>query len=324
MMMDIRNLAAGLREKYGYTASNNVPLPAVEEKSKDAGVDDSPPSEAENNPVKLQEDNGPQHSEDTSRFISPLDLSEGKAVISLAEMVHVTNALRANIDVDFVTSDKQWIGNLPSRSPSPSKTQWRNPQEGDENMSVVAQAISALQREVLLLRNELNFELWIQRENIKHIGRLYQDRILMRSAEAERQGLVRMIFMNSVNLKETWMQYNKLRKYRSQVKALEDELRQHKQQASSARNKYAEWNAELQKKLKELRDEKKTWMSESATLRGSEKEAKVLPFLLEPAGRILTNLRHCLLHKRNFLLERLIMLSNCRLDRRRISTRLTD
>ena len=54
----------------------------------------------------------------------------------------------------------------------------------------VALAIAGLQREVLMLRCELNFELWMARENVKHIGRLYQDRILSRTAEVERQGLV--------------------------------------------------------------------------------------------------------------------------------------
>jgi hypothetical protein len=52
------------------------------------------------------------------------------------------------------------------------------------------QAISELQREVLLLRNELNFELWLSRENIKHVGRLWHDRRLLQTAESERQGLV--------------------------------------------------------------------------------------------------------------------------------------
>ncbi|EKM83057.1 hypothetical protein AGABI1DRAFT_118451 [Agaricus bisporus var. burnettii JB137-S8] len=258
MMMDVRKLAAGLREKYGYATSNDVPLSVGEEQSKET---DLLVSERETDQLP-QQDNPPKQFDNRSRFISPIDLSKGKVVISLAEMEHTTNALRTNIDVDVETSDVRRIGNLTSRPSSPSKTQRLEPQAGDEDaaqMSVVAQAISASQREILLLRNELNFELWIQRENVKHIGRLYQDRILMRSAEAERQGL-----------------YNKLRKYRSQVKALEDELRQHKEQASSARNKYAEWNAELQKKLKELREEKKTWMSESATLRGAEKKAMAL------------------------------------------------
>jgi hypothetical protein len=38
----------------------------------------------------------------------------------------------------------------------------------------VAQALAGLQRDVLLLRNELNLELWLNRENVKHIGRLYE------------------------------------------------------------------------------------------------------------------------------------------------------
>ena len=63
--------------------------------------------------------------------------------------------------------------------------------QGDGTLPAhVAQAISALQREVLLLRNDLNLELWTARENVAHIGRLYKDRVLSRNEEAERQGLV--------------------------------------------------------------------------------------------------------------------------------------
>lgn len=57
--------------------------------------------------------------------------------------------------------------------------------------------------------------------------------------------------------------------------SLEAELREHKNQALSAKNKYADWNAELQKKLKEFRDEKKSWISEAAALRSAEKESQV-------------------------------------------------
>ncbi|KXN82608.1 hypothetical protein AN958_02459 [Leucoagaricus sp. SymC.cos] len=247
MMMDIRNLAAGLRERYGTPAPETVP-------SNDSGA-----------VVKSSKPVAESASE-SSRFITPLDLSAGRVVVSLADMVNATNALKANIDVEFVTPDVQWISALPSRSPSPAKRQriissrvTTEPGHESTDISHIAQAVAGLQREVLLLRNELNFELWIQRENVKHIGRLYQDRILMKSAEAERQGL-----------------YNKLRKYRSQVIALENELRDNRQQASSAKNKYADWNTELQQKLKELREEKKNWISEAATLRSAEKEAKAL------------------------------------------------
>lgn len=73
-------------------------------------------------------------------------------------------------------------------------------------------------------------------------------------------------------------QYNKLRKYRAQVITLEAELREHKQQASNAKNKYADWNTELQKKMKELREEKKEWLLEAGTLRSSQKETQVSGF----------------------------------------------
>ena len=70
-------------------------------------------------------------------------------------------------------------------------------------------------------------------------------------------------------------QYNKLRKYRGQVVRLESELHEHKVQASSTKNKYADWNSELQKKLKELREEKKSWMTEAASLRRTQTDNKV-------------------------------------------------
>lgn len=57
--------------------------------------------------------------------------------------------------------------------------------------------------------------------------------------------------------------------------SLEAELREHKARASSAKDKYSDWNTELQKKLREFREEKKSWISEAATLRTAEKEAKV-------------------------------------------------
>ncbi|KAG6845739.1 hypothetical protein H0H87_005005, partial [Tephrocybe sp. NHM501043] len=163
-------------------------------------------------------------------LLRPIDLSNEKATISLTDMINTTVVLRSNLDP-------------PSEAGS-----------GPEEISPhIVQIISGLQRELLLLRNELNFELWLSRENVKHIGRLYQDRIQFKSAE-----------------------YNKLRNYRARVVALEAELREHKQQASSAKNKYADWNNELQKKLRELRDEKKAWITEAASLRTAEKEARAL------------------------------------------------
>jgi len=51
------------------------------------------------------------------------------------------------------------------------------------------EAIADLQREVLMLRNELNFELWLKQQHLGHMRRLQLDRITARGEEAERQNL---------------------------------------------------------------------------------------------------------------------------------------
>lgn len=53
--------------------------------------------------------------------------------------------------------------------------------------------LAALKREVLLLRNELNFELFLKQQHLQHIGRLHREHVLDTSVEAERQRLVSLI-----------------------------------------------------------------------------------------------------------------------------------
>jgi biopolymer transport protein ExbB/TolQ len=82
-------------------------------------------------------------------------------------------------------------------------------------------------------------------------------------------------------------QFNKLRKYRSQVVKLERELKEHKEQASSVKGKFAEYNNELHKNLQLLREEKKNWITEAAALRTKEKEAQaclIFPSMLARAA----------------------------------------
>ena len=56
---------------------------------------------------------------------------------------------------------------------------------------------------------------------------------------------------------------------------LRRELKEGKDQAVTQRLRYTDWNKELQDRIAVLRDEKKAWMSEAATMRAAEKEAKV-------------------------------------------------
>ena len=173
-MLDIRYLSIGLREKFGLE------------------------KRAEDSTTKI-EDEGPFH------FIRPIDLSSGKVVISLQDMIDASVALKSNIDVEVQKPHARWSslifpdpeGLIPSttskgkaRATEPDSPEKEEEEAEDKTMKQVANVISNLQKEVLLLRNELNFELWHSRENAKHVGRLYEDRILMKSAESERQGLV--------------------------------------------------------------------------------------------------------------------------------------
>ena len=56
---------------------------------------------------------------------------------------------------------------------------------------------------------------------------------------------------------------------------LRRELKEGKDQAVTQRLRYTDWNKELQDRIAVLRDEKKAWMSEAATMHAAEKEAKV-------------------------------------------------
>ena len=125
-----------------------------------------------------------------------------------------------------------------------------------ENTPVSAQTsriIKKLQQDVLLLQTELQTELWLKRENMRHVSRLHQDHVVTRKAELERQQLVnRLDILPSIHIL-TIIQHNRLRDYRSRVRELKDQLNQ----ATSMTQKRAEWSTQLQSRLTSLREEKK-------------------------------------------------------------------
>ena len=110
-----------------------------------------------------------------------------KPRVSLQDMVNTSIALKSRVDVDIVDPTPIWPYALFQSETTPHSP--GKPEPGGS----VAQAITALQREVLILRNELNFESWLARENVKQIGRLFEQRIMNRNAEVERQNLVNVL-----------------------------------------------------------------------------------------------------------------------------------
>ena len=130
----------------------------------------------------------------------------GRFRISLRDIVATSVALKSGIDVEIDGGESQtkWPDLLsfgPPTSPGrrsvslPPDEALANPFQGRDNEipDHVAEAISALQRKLILMNNELNCELWLARRNVEHIGRLKKECELAKSAEGERQGLVSLL-----------------------------------------------------------------------------------------------------------------------------------
>jgi hypothetical protein len=270
-LLDLRKLVVALLARYhpSHEQENHASVATVQETS--ASDTSTEPGNSNSNT---------NYTSPPTQFIRPIDISTGKAVLFLQDMINTTIALKSNVAVEVVQPSSQETHSLFQTNSIPSSGHIQaGTAEGeysDSNAARVAEAISGLQREILLLRNDLNFELWLSRENAKHIGRLYEERVLMKSTEAERQGLVCTYFLSWTGWKlMLHPQYNKLRSYRARVNRLENDLQEQMRKASSAKNQYADWNIELQHKLKELREEKRSWLSEAAALRTKEKELQV-------------------------------------------------
>ena len=131
----------------------------------------------------------------------------GKFRISLRDIVATSVALKSGmeIEVDAGESQRAWPDLLFFDSPSSpthrsislplERKTVKQPSVRDKEIPEhVAEAISALQRKLILINNELNCELWLARRNVEHIDRLKKECELAKSAEGERQGLVSSLF----------------------------------------------------------------------------------------------------------------------------------
>ena len=211
-MLDLRNAAFAIRVRHAELTN----ITSTEEASQPTLDLDSDTVFATSPQTLFASPEGPSMSSLTPQpHHVNLELTPGRPRISLQDMISTSVALKSNLDIEILRPSYSWPSGLfPTTISSPSRASISLRPETDSSSllqpesdghdqsqpipSHVAQAISGLQREVLLLRNELNFELWLSRENVRHIGRLYQDRILSKNAEAERQGLVCILVFPSV------------------------------------------------------------------------------------------------------------------------------
>ncbi|PWN41362.1 hypothetical protein IE81DRAFT_330971 [Ceraceosorus guamensis] len=123
--------------------------------------------------------------------------------------------------------------------------------------SEVYNELAYAQRENLLLRNELNFELYLKEQHLIHIGRLQSDRIADTALEAERQNL-----------------YHTVRSLRSRISATMAAQEKQRMEAASTKSRHAAWESELNAKLRTYREERKVWTNESRELRAALEDAR--------------------------------------------------
>lgn len=204
-MLDVRSASLGLREQL-FSQSSLL---------SSGRRDVRPPLSTEAmSPLPIVQVLSSSAESNASSVLAPLQAAHAASLpmqISLQEMISTSIALKSGLDIEVVDtpSEPGWATTLvekqsQARTRSPSRKSIasvsvrshtpdapRAAQNEDGVPSHIAFAIAGLQREILMLRSELNFELWMARENVKHIGRLYQDRVVSRTAEVERQGLVR-------------------------------------------------------------------------------------------------------------------------------------
>jgi len=118
------------------------------------------------------------------------------------------------------------------------------------NAGLHGQTIASLQREIMLLRNDLNFERYLKLQHLAHIGQLQRKHIKEATAEAETQNLIN----NNKTLKARLAKANEL-------------YAQLKKETATSRNQSKKWESDLSAKVRTYRDSEKTWFSEEDSLR---------------------------------------------------------
>ncbi|KAG1142133.1 hypothetical protein G6F38_007944 [Rhizopus arrhizus] len=117
--------------------------------------------------------------------------------------------------------------------------------------------LAGLKREVLLLRNELNFELFLKQQHLQHIGRLHREHVLDSSVEAERQQL-----------------YNTTRMLRAQLNQTTSALEKLRAESALTKQKHIKWEDEQSGKLRGYREARKEWQNQMTQIEYQMEEYK--------------------------------------------------
>lgn len=111
-------------------------------------------------------------------------------------------------------------------------------------------SMATLQREIMLLRNDLNFERYLKTQHIAHIGQMQRKHIKEATAEADTQNLI-----------------NTNKTLKAKLAKMNEQYAQLKKETLTRRNQTHNWERELTGKVKSFRDDSKVRQEGEETLR---------------------------------------------------------
>lgn len=116
--------------------------------------------------------------------------------------------------------------------------------------SSASSKIASLQRENMLLRNDLNFERYLKQQHLSHIGQLQRKHIREATVEAETQNLLNTNRTLRSKLMKSNMQYEQLKK-----------------ETTTSRSQWKKFEVDLTGKVRSYREEERQWQTEEDKLR---------------------------------------------------------
>jgi len=111
-------------------------------------------------------------------------------------------------------------------------------------------SMASLQREIMLLRNDLSFERYLKSQHMAHIGQLQRKQIKEATAEADTQNLI-----------------NSNKTLKSRLAKMNDQYAQLKKETLTSRSQSKKWEGDLSGKVRSYREDQKAWQSEEDSLR---------------------------------------------------------
>jgi solute carrier family 25 (mitochondrial carrier protein), member 16 len=211
------------------------------------------PSQSTSMPIADSPTLGPLEMQTDSPTLPPqLLLTDSQERLERAQMFQggLQQSLPNESQISFISSQHRepsiadsYLQSMEKHQAPRSPSLHPSPTEGDS-------AIASLRRELMLLKNELNFERYLKQQHLSHIGQLRRKHVKQATVEAETQNLINSNKMLRIKLDEA-----------------KNTAIQLKRESEKSRTHSKKWEAELTVKLRALREEQRKWKEETEAMR---------------------------------------------------------